>query len=238
MARRVLVTRPDPEATRTARRLKMLGFEPVVLPLSETRSLPVTRDAVHAYATAVAVTSSNALCHAPSELVERLIHLTCHAVGAKTADNARRFGFGPVNEGSGDATGLADRIAVELGKETLVYLCGRVRMPEFERQLGTNGIKVVPIETYDTVALEPEPSLVQHRLDSQPVDAVLVYSARAAVAYGKLLATHAEAAMLIRRAHCLCLSGRIAAAMGGGLNIEVALDPNEDALLALLSDQD
>lgn len=238
MARRVLVTRPDPGATRTARRLEMLGFEPVVLPLSETRPLPVARDAVPAHATAVAVTSSNALRHAPSGLVERLSHLTCHAVGAKTADSARHAGFGSVSEGPGDAAGLADMISIELGKATLAYLCGRVRMPEFERRLGANGIKVIPIETYDTVALAPDPSLVRHRLGGQPVDAVLVYSARSAAAYGELLAAHAEAEMLMRRARCLCLSGRIAAAMGGGLNIEVALDPNEDALLALLGDPD
>lgn len=238
MARRVLVTRPDPGATRTARRLETLGFEPVLLPLSETRPLPVARDIVPINATAVAVTSSNALRHAPSGLVERLSHLTCHAVGAKTADSARQAGFASVREGPGDAVALADQVARELGKATLAYLCGRVRMPEFERRLEVGGVRVVSIETYDTVALAPDPELVRHRLGGQPVEAVLVYSARAAAAYGELLAAHAEVDMLMRSARCLCMSGRIAAAMGEGLNIEVALDPNEDALLALLGDPD
>lgn len=234
MARRVLVTRPDPGATRTARRLEALGFEPVLLPLSETQPLPVARESVPTNATAVAVTSANALRHAPSGLVERLSHLPCHAVGARTAEGARKAGFSSVNEGPGDAAGLADMIAIELGKATLAYLCGRVRMPDFERRLGANGIKVVPIETYDTIALSPPPPFVRQQLGGQPVDAVLIYSARAAAAFGTLMEMHAEADYLIRGATCFCLSGRIASALGDGFNVEVAPDPNEDALLDLL----
>lgn len=235
---RVLVTRPDPGATRTARRLEALGFEPVLLPLSDTRPLPVARDSVPAKATAIAVTSANALRHAPSGLIERLNGLPCHAVGARTAESARKAGFFAVTEGPGDAAGLADMIATELGEVTLAYLCGRVRMPDFENRLLANGIKAVPVETYDTVALSPDPSTVRHQLAGQPIDVVLVYSARAASALGSLMAMNPDADVLLRNARCLCLSGRIAAAFGGGLSMEVAADPNEDALLALLGDPD
>lgn len=238
MAQRVLVTRPEPGATRTARRLEALGFEPVLLPLSETRPLPVARESVPADATAIAVTSANALRHAPSGLIERLSRLPCHAVGARTAESARQAGFLSVNEGPGDAAALADMISIELGKATVAYLCGRVRMPEFERRLGVNGMRVVPIETYDTIALVPDASVVRHRLGGQPIDAVLVYSARAAAAFGSLMQMQAEADFLMREATCFCLSGRIAAAMVDGLRVEVAPDPNEDALLALLGDPD
>ena len=238
MARRVLVTRPDPGATRTARRLEALGFEPVLLPLSETRALPVARGSVPTDATAVAVTSANALRHAPSGLIERLRRLPCHAVGARTAESARKAGFFSVNEGPGDAAALADMIAIELGKTTLAYLCGRVRMPEFERRLGMNGTKVAPIETYDTIALAPDPTFVRQQLGGQPIDAVLLYSARSAAAFGTLMEMHAEADLLMRGATCFCLSGRIASALVDGLRIAVAPDPNEDALLDLLGAPD
>lgn len=234
MAQRVLVTRPEPGATRTARRLEALGFEPVLLPLSETRALPVARDSVPADATAIAVTSANALRHAPSGLIERLRRLPCHAVGARTAESARKAGFFSVNEGPGDAAALADMISIELGETTLAYLCGRVRMPDFERRLGGNGTRVVPIETYDTIALSPDPSFVRQQLGGQPIDAVLIYSARSAAAFGALMQRHAEADLLMRGATCFCLSGRIAAALVDGLRVEVALNPNEDALLDLL----
>lgn len=238
MTRRVLVTRPDPGATRTARRLETLGFEPVLLPLSETRALPVARGSVPTEAIAVAVTSANALRHAPSGLIERLTRLPCHAVGARTAEGARKAGFVSVSEGPGDAASLADQIAKQLGKATLAYLCGRVRMPDFEHRLGMRGTRVVPIETYDTIALSPDPSLVRQTLGGQPIDAVLIYSARAAAAFGTLMEMHVEADMLMRGATCFCLSGRIASALVDSLQVEVAREPNEDALLDLLGDPD
>ncbi|TJX45058.1 MAG: uroporphyrinogen-III synthase, partial [Mesorhizobium sp.] len=36
---RVLVTRPEPGASRTARKLEEMGFEPLLLPLTETVAL-------------------------------------------------------------------------------------------------------------------------------------------------------------------------------------------------------
>ncbi|RWD19075.1 MAG: uroporphyrinogen-III synthase, partial [Mesorhizobium sp.] len=37
---RVLVTRPEPGASRTAQRLEEMGFQPILLPLTETVALP------------------------------------------------------------------------------------------------------------------------------------------------------------------------------------------------------
>ena len=52
--RRALVTRPAPLAGRTARRLKEMGFAPVLLPLSETRPLEVDAADIPADARAIA----------------------------------------------------------------------------------------------------------------------------------------------------------------------------------------
>ncbi|TIX52492.1 MAG: uroporphyrinogen-III synthase, partial [Mesorhizobium sp.] len=43
---RVLVTRPEPGASRTAQRLLDQGFQPILLPLTETVALPVDADGV------------------------------------------------------------------------------------------------------------------------------------------------------------------------------------------------
>mgnify|MGYP000900718465 CR=1 FL=1 len=50
---RVLVTRPEPGACRTAAKLRTFGFDPVILPLSRTRPLAVPEEAVPADAVAV-----------------------------------------------------------------------------------------------------------------------------------------------------------------------------------------
>ena len=56
---RVLVTRPQPSASRTAGLLEARGFQPILLPLTETVALTVEANAGNAIA--VAVTSANAV---------------------------------------------------------------------------------------------------------------------------------------------------------------------------------
>ncbi|TIW37543.1 MAG: uroporphyrinogen-III synthase, partial [Mesorhizobium sp.] len=85
---RVLVTRPEPGASRTAQRLLDQGFQPILLPLTETVALPVDADGVANNAVAVAVTSANAVRHAPKEIIAALAGLPCHAVGKRTAEAA------------------------------------------------------------------------------------------------------------------------------------------------------
>lgn len=234
---RVLVTRPEPGAGRTAAKLRAMGFGPVALPLSGTRPLAIPRDPVPENAVAVAVTSANALRHAPPELIGRLAALPCHAVGGRTADAARAAGFAQVAEGPGDAVGLADRIAGELARKAMVYLCGRERFSGFEERLAAAGVRVRPIETYDTVAMDHSDDAVLSRLSGRPVDALLLYSAKAADAARELLARPALAA-LFARTEIYALSGRIAMAYGpapAGGGIHIAPTPAEEALLALLA---
>lgn len=234
---RVLVTRPEPGASRTARRLETLGFQPVLLPLTETRALPVeTVIDAETVAVAVAVTSANAVRHAPEALITALAGLPCHAVGKKTAEACRAAGFVCVTEGPGDAEALADTIAGSLAGKAIVYLCGRVRFPVFEQRLAAAGVHVQAIETYDTVTIGYGDAEVIALLSGQPVEAALLYSAKASVALAGL-AMRPILEHLLGKTECLALSARIAEPLGGvvGLTIRIASEPEEDALLALLS---
>ena len=270
MALRVLVTRPEPGAAHTAGKLADMGFEPVLLPLTQTVPLPVALDETlrqgkrlpppltpprkgegdseastlssplrggvrDGSMAAVAVTSANAIRHAPKELIAALAGLPCHAVGGKTARVAREAGFSAVHEGPGDAEGLAAEMAAGYPGRTVAYPCGRVRFPGFERRLAAAGIEVLPLETYDTLAVNYESEAVTERLGGRPVDAVLLYSAGAAEAVGEL-GRRPALAHLLGNATLLCLSGRVAAAFGaaGGKRIRVSRQPNEEALLSLL----
>lgn len=236
MTRRVLVTRPEPGAARTAKRLATLGFEPVLLPVTQTVPLPVMMDRVLASGgTAVAVTSANAIRHAPPELLAALVHLPCHAVGEKTAQAARGAGFSAVRTGLGTAEALADEIAASLAGKTVVYLCGRVRVSVFEQLLQAASVRVLPVETYDTVALPHEDEAVAARLGG-PVDVVLLYSAKAAEAVSAL-AGRQTLVPLLGNATFACLSSRVAGATAtvAGDRIRVSREPNEEALFRLLS---
>ena len=230
---RVLVTRPQPGASRTVRRLQELGFEPILLPLTETVALPV--DASAAGAAAVAITSANALRHAPGDLIAALAALPCHAVGARTAEAARAAGFLSVSEGPGDAEKLAEAIAAGLSGKAIVYLTGRVRFPAFEARLRQAGVEVRAIETYDTISLDYSDDEIRARLSDQAVDAVLLYSAKAAAAL-QALANRVELRDLFENTQAFALSGRIASAFGdvAGKKICIAREPQEEALLELL----
>ena len=232
---RVLVTRPEPGASRTARRLEVQGFQPVLLPLTETSALPVEA-AIGADSVAVAVTSANAVRHAPKALVAALASLPCHAVGKRTAEACRAAGFLSVREGPGDAEALVDTIAGGLAGKAIVYLCGRVRFPVFEQRLEAAGVHVQAIETYDTAGIDYGDAEVLARLSGRPVEAVLLYSAKASAALVDLIARPALR-HLFEKTELLALSARVAGPLDGvaGQTLRIALRPDEDALLALLS---
>lgn len=133
--RRVLVTRPEPGASATARALRSAGFDPVVLPLTEIRPLPIP-ETFFPVVDAVALTSANAIRHAPDRLLAEIRTVPVHAVGATSARAAREAGFADVTAGPGDAVGLASAMSQTLAPgSTVLYLCGKVRKPEFEQGL-------------------------------------------------------------------------------------------------------
>ena len=266
MALRVLVTRPERGAARSAKKLGAMGFEPILLPLTEIHPLPVAADEPLRQgmvltplptpphkgegnsetltpssslwgggATAVAVTSANAIRHAPKELIAALAHLPCYAVGEKTARAAREAGFSSVEQGPGDAEGLAAAMTADFAGKSVVYLCGRVRFPGFEQRLAAAHIAVFPVETYETLGVDHDSATVSERLGGLPVDAVLLYSAKAAAAM-LTLGGRPALAHLFEDATLLCLSERVAAVLfsSGGDKIRVSRKPNEEALFSLL----
>jgi uroporphyrinogen-III synthase len=233
--RRILVTRPEPGASRTARKLEEMGFQPVLLPLTETVTLPADVGLIPSDPIAVAVTSANAVRHARKEMMAALAALPCHAVGARTAEAARKMGFSSIIEGSGDAKALADGITAAFPGKTIVYLCGRVRFPLFEQRLEAAGVNVRAVETYDTLPVRYSDEAILALTSSQPVDAVLLYSAKAAATM-QMLARRSTLKGLFEKTRFFVLSRRIAAALGDSAvkAIRIAARPDEEALLALL----
>ena len=125
---RVLVTRPEPEASRTSARLAALGYDPLVLPLFQIVALEPDVSALPAGAGIVAVTSANAVRHVAVNIVAAVKDVACFCVGAKTAEAARVAGFANVVEGGGDAESLAgsDHLIRKSGGELSIFAgaCG------------------------------------------------------------------------------------------------------------------
>src|SRR4051794_25280604 len=89
--RRLVVLRPEPGASATAERARMLGLEPVMVPLFEVE--PVAWQAPDAARfDALLLTSANAVRMGGEEL-SKLRRLPVHAVGEATARSALDAGF-------------------------------------------------------------------------------------------------------------------------------------------------
>ncbi|WP_157016583.1 uroporphyrinogen-III synthase [Mesorhizobium xinjiangense] len=229
---RVLVTRPEPGASATARRLAALGHAPLVMPLSETRPL-AGQTPPETVPNAVAVTSANALRHADSRLLTSLLQTPCFAVGARTADLAGEAGFKNVLAAGGDSRSLAATIGERLPAGAhIFYLCGRTRRCEFEQLLAAAGYACTPLETYETRALTPDPAILKR---AGAVDCALVYSPNGARALAGLAGSD-EFAPCFEKTQFLCLSPAVADALGrlGTQRVRVAGRPDEEALFALL----
>lgn len=238
--RRVLVTRPEPGATATARGLADLGFEPVVLPLTETRALHVGEMPDPKQFDAVVATSSAALRHAPADLLQALSHVRLIAVGERTAQVAAHAGFQKVESGGGSADALADCIVRTVPKGSrLLYLCGRLRTGALAARLELAGFPVRVLEVYDTVAREQPAGATRTILDGRPLEAALVYSAYGAAMLSQVSA-RPELHPLFRKTRLLCISARTAEALAQEMQAraEIAETPDEAALFRLLGAAD
>jgi uroporphyrinogen-III synthase len=233
MAGRILVTRPQPAAERTVRRLAAMGLAGVALPLTETVTLPAGPAGLPQAVDAVAATSENALRHASDALLAPVLDRPCFAVGARTAACARARGFGTVVEGPGDAAALAGTVLERTGADDAVlFLCGRERLGIFETALRAAGRRVTVVETYDTRPVAYDPALLRERLGGERFEAVLLYSVRASARCAELLSQG-----WLTAGRLLCLSPRIAAPLASwtGVRVETAGRPDEAALLVLLT---
>jgi uroporphyrinogen-III synthase len=236
MGGRVLITRPEPGAARTAKRLQALGFKPVCLPLTEIRptfaELPAGNDF-----DAVAFPSANAVRHARPALLRAVASLPAFAVGRATAEAAADAGFESPTIGPGYGEGLATLMTSRLARGTRVaYLCGHVRTRGFEETLRAAGIEVTPVEVYDTVMLDYSDEELRAVLGNEAFDTVLLYSRVAVRAFLKLTD---RSVMLpsLDRAALICMSERVAEPLSsfGGERIRIAAEPDEEAMLARLA---
>ena len=123
---RLLVTRPEPDATRQAETLAARGHEPVVAPLlliEPAKDMTLDLDG----AQALIVTSRNALRALASHPdLAASLRLPLFAVGEATAKAATELGFAKVTAGPGTGEELSRLIADTLDPKAgaLVHLAG------------------------------------------------------------------------------------------------------------------
>jgi uroporphyrinogen-III synthase len=233
MTMRVLVSRPQPGAARTAARLAQCGCEAVVAPVL---SIAATGEPAPAGPfDALILTSARAVpTLAPEPARWRAVPLFC--VGERTAAAAAEAGFAHVHAGPGDARALAGVIArhVTAGAR-LLHVAGRERKPEPAASLTQQGFAVEVWTAYAALAAERLPDAAFEALVGAQLDGALHYSRRTAAVLVELVRRAGQMAALAALHHA-CLSADAARPLQaiGAERIAVAARPDEEALFAAL----
>ena len=232
----LLVTRPEPDAARTAAALRAQGHEVLLAPL--TRIEPAAAAFGPGPWAAVLISSANAA--RAMEIHPRrqeLIGLPALAVGDRSAVAARHAGFTDVASAAGTATELASLAAARYGASgrPLLYLAGADRTAELAAELAAAAVAVEICVVYQAVANPSLPPDVAQALRRGSIAGVLHLSRRAAQIYLDAAAAAGLGAQALAPKH-FCLSGRIAEplAAAGAPTIRVAAQPTEDSLLQLV----
>ena len=232
---RVVVTRPQADAERTAAAARAKGHDVLVAPLMRVEAIDAD---LRGGWGGVIITSANAPdAIAGNPARDSLIKLQAYAVGRRSADAARQAGFGHVASAGGDVRDLLQLIAERRAdaRAPLLYLAGEDRAADLVAELAVHGIAAEMRVVYRAVTAPFPPELVV-ALQAGDVDAVLHFSKRSAENYvtGAKEADIADQALAVSH---FCLSAQVAeplkAARAG--RISVATRPDEAALLELLA---
>jgi uroporphyrinogen-III synthase len=217
---RIAITRAQPEAEKTARRVRERGAEPVQTPLLTIEPRPF--DLRIAGVQALLFTSSNGIHNFAAQTPAR--NIAAFAVGESTAAAARGAGFTDVRCADGDVIALTQLVQTALDPHAgaLVHISGRHIAGDLAQSLRAAGFHVERRVAYEAVAATELPAAFDG-----PLDIALFHSARAAEIFVRLGAN--KAASL--RAVCFSPAVANAARAAPWAALSVAAAPREQALL-------
>jgi len=182
---RVLITRPEREATALATALAQRGHAPVIAPLFTLQILHPPADFAAALAAcqAVLLTSANgarALAEAGDQRSKPVF-----AVGDTTAATAEGLGFISVVSASGDAAALAELVKQRLdpAKGPLVHVAG----VDVAGDPAPSGFETRRFALYEARAADVLPDSARAALQARALDAATFFSPRAASVFAALV---------------------------------------------------
>jgi uroporphyrinogen-III synthase len=183
---KVLITRAEPGATKTATALHARGVETIVAPLLNIRDADAITESL-SRVQALAFTSANGV-RAWAKLREER-HLTAWCVGDATRDAAHEAGFEKTRSAGGDAHALADLLirGLEPERGAILHVRGGHTAGDLSGTLQRNGFPVHETIAYRAEVEQQLPSLAREALTSRMLSSVLFHSPRAAGAFTALV---------------------------------------------------
>ena len=233
---RLLVTRPEPDAQRTAESLRQRGHDVMVAPLLRIEG--VAAELGSGPWDALVITSANS-CRAVAThpRIAELVHRPVFTVGQHSAQVAREAGFVDVTASDGDVEELAQLLTEKFRARDrrLLYFAGEDRTADLTAGLASHGIQLKTIIIYRAVKVSEFPPLVRAAMEEDGIDGVLHFSRRTAESY---LSSAVGAALLDKALGPFhyCLSGQVARPLlqAGAKTVRIAERPNEGSLIELV----
>jgi uroporphyrinogen-III synthase len=230
---KILITRPEPDATATAERLIGLGYDCLSLPVTE---IVATGNAIPVDTfTAILATSANAFRMMAGADIARLSSIRLHCVGEKTAKIARDLGFGSIRTAGGSGTKLVSDIKAHYPTPArFLYLTGSPRKPMVEAELQQAGYQVTSLEVYKAQPVDVWPGA--KIISFTDIDVALHFS-RASVEALLVLAEQSGVLFKLKSLQHLCLSEDVAFPLHAIHCPRVACskEATEQSLLALIA---
>lgn len=186
---RVLIIRPEREATTLATALAERGHTPVIAPLFRLEFLhpPAEFSAALAACQAVLLTSANgarALAEASAQRGRPIL-----AVGDTTASTAEGLGFSAVTSAAGDGAALAELARQRLSPKDgpLLHVSGREVAADLGALLQPDGFEVKRFALYDAREETALPDSARAALEARALDVVTFFSPRAASVFASMV---------------------------------------------------
>ncbi|MCA8895771.1 MAG: uroporphyrinogen-III synthase [Amphiplicatus sp.] len=232
---RIIVTRPAPDAEAFAALARTAGFEPVLSPVMaiDFGKAPPSLKGVGA----LAFTSANgvrAFCGLSGDR-----SLPVFAVGAMTAEEARRDGFENVIAAGGDVASLTEAIAAAPTSGDVLHIAGAERAGDLVAALETRGVGARRAVLYEAVPVTSLADEAVASLAGEPAaEAAALFSPRSASLF---IALVRQAGLEARLADVVaaCLSEAVADAVRGvqWKSVVIAGERNSESLLAALANE-
>jgi uroporphyrinogen-III synthase len=233
---RVLVTRPEPDNARTADALRAQGHEVLLAPLLRIEPIADANLGARPWAAVLLSSANGARAVAAHPRRSELVTLPALVVGRSSAEAACSAGFTNVISADGGASDLSRLAAERLAgaRAPLLYLAGEDRSGNLSVALAEKGLQVHTVVAYRAAMVAQFPGDAHTALEHGRIDGVLHFSRRSVQAY--IACGSGIAAQTLAPVH-YCLSARAAEPLrhAGATRIEVAAQPDEAALLALVA---
>ena len=233
---RLLVTRPEPDASAFAEELCGLGHEPVLQPLLEFQVLDFDLEPLRA-AEILIITSGNSLRALQERGVSKdILRKPLYCVGEQTAERALQAGFETVLEVAGTGEELAGKIIASARRDALLaHIMGEHMAFDIVGALAREGFSVQSVTVYSMDACARFRPPVDAMLTAGEVDGVILMSPRTAEIYVSLCHRHGILDCAKTPIY-FCISQNVAAKLASlkPNHVRVSAKPSRKALLELL----